>query len=151
MTLQVLVQHIEEAVRGQVFVRTLVRNDIFRLNSIPDVDYGVFAWTQNTHQYNRQRGQMDFRFTFYYADRLTNDRRNEIEVQSNGIETIQNVLLYLQDHFDDEIDIVTDVAISTFNQRFVDECAGAFASVTISVPVESDCEFIMGGNDLKII
>ena len=77
-----------------------------------------------------------FSFTFFYVDRLRTDEKNQIEVQSVGVEALRNILKTLSENFDVEVE---DYNITTFNQRFTDVCAGAFASVRLQVPVESTC------------
>lgn len=78
---------------------------------------------------------MNFQFTFFYVDRLKADRSNEIEIQSVGIETLDNIIRRMNDRGL----YVDDYTMQVFNQKFVDECAGVFTNLTISVPVSSMC------------
>lgn len=135
MTLYQTINAIEVAASRQPTINTIVRNDVFRLNAIPDVKYGVFAWTQGQHSVGQDL--QTFTFTFFYVDRLTSDRKNEVEIQSVGMQAIGNIILLLQ-----EWGIpMQDWTAQTFNQRFLDECAGVFASVRIEVPVGYACAF----------
>ena len=119
----------------QPTIRSVVRNDVFRLNSLPDARYGVFAWLQGEHRADLEGDLLTFAFTLFYVDRLTFDKRNEVEVQSVGIETLENVLTALAD-----LGIVAgEHTYRTFNQRFSDECAGVFCNVTLSVPKGDIC------------
>lgn len=137
MTLAQLITIIEGVAGSQPSVRSIVRNDVFRLNTITDVMYGVFAWLQGTHTDFLDTGMVVYSFTFFYVDRLTFGRTNEIEVQSVGLQTLHNICKTL----DEEGVYVSDaVSYQTFNQRFVDECAGAFCTVSLEVPVDSLCE-----------
>lgn len=120
----------------QPSVNMVVQNDIFRLNACSDARYGVFGWLQQEHSGNVDSSLMDFRFTFFYVDRLTEDKSNQIEVQSVGIETLDNIIRKL---YELEICAEGDYTIRPFNQRFLDECAGAFVNVTLSVPVSGLC------------
>lgn len=134
MTLLDTINAIEVAATRQPSVNMLVRNDIFRLNTFPDARYGVFAWTQGRHEIGEDL--QTFIFTFFYVDRLTADKGNEVEIQSIGIQTIQNVLRIL-----DSWGIpYQDWTAQTFNQRFLDECAGVYSSVRLEVPVDFVCE-----------
>lgn len=135
MTLLEIIRQIERVAAGQPAVNMIVRNDIFRLNSFSDARYGVFAWTQGQHSGNPDEALQSFAFTFFYVDRLTEDKGNEVEVQSVGIDTLGNILRQLSDSGM----IVGDATFTTFNQRFLDECAGVFASVRLQVPAVGPC------------
>lgn len=134
MTLQQVIQAIERAAGLQPSVRHIVRNDVFRLNDIPDAQYGAFAWTQQQHTIGDDLNY--FSFAFFYVDRLTEDRSNEIEVQSVGIDTLSGILRRLET---EDIPAVGAVTAQTFNQRFADECAGAWCNVRLEVPAENVC------------
>ena len=53
-----------------------------------------------------------------------------------GISVLDNILRILDDH---GAVPVGDWQYTTFNQRFVDECAGVFVTVGIEVPVNGLC------------
>jgi hypothetical protein len=82
------------------------------------------------------------------VDRLKNDRSNQIEIQSVGIQTLDNIIRQL-----DELGIYAEQTYSfqVFNQRFLDECAGVFCNVNLSVPVGSLCpeDFADFNNDFN--
>lgn len=136
MTLSDTIRLIETVAAGQPSIHSIVRNDIFRLNALPDAKYGVFGWTQGQHSTSIDANLYTFRFTFFYIDRLTEDLGNQVEVQSVGISTLENVLRML-----DAKGVFTfgDWTFTTFNQRFQDECAGVFCSVALQVPVVTVC------------
>lgn len=136
MTLLEIIQAIENAAAQQPTVAMIVENDIFRLNSYADARYGVFAWVQGRHRVDSLTPDfIRYSFTLYYVDRLRNDIANQVEVQSTGIETLQNVLRMLRDA---GIEPET-YEFQAFNQRFADECAGVFCSVTFLVDAGSEC------------
>ena len=133
MTLYEVIKAIEVAASRQPSIEMIVRNDVFRLNSLPNAKYGVFAWTQGRHEIGADL--QTFVFTFFYVDRLTEDKANEVEIQSVGIQSIRDILLIL-----DEWGIPYESwDAQTFNQRFMDECAGVFCSVRLQVPVTWNC------------
>lgn len=134
MTLLETIRIFEGVASRQPSVNMIVRNDVFRLNTIPDAKYGVFAWTQGQHEIGMDL--QTFVFTFFYVDRLTADKSNEVEVQSVGVQTIGNILRLL-----DDLGIFpgTMWTAQVFNQRFLDECAGVFASVRLEVPTGWIC------------
>ena len=136
MTLAQLISIIEKVALSQPAVNMIVRNDVFRINSAPSLKYGVFAWTQGQHSGNVATGFNTYTFSLFYVDRLKNDRSNEIEVQSVGIQTLDNILRKLEDL---DIFVSSSYSFQTFNQRFLDECAGVFCNVSFQVPATSIC------------
>lgn len=134
MTLWETITGIEAVAGSQPSVKTVVRNDVFRLNAMPNAKYGVFAWTQGQHILGTDIHS--FAFTFFYVDRLTADKANEVMVQSEGVEVIANVLRTLERM---GVFPVADWTAQAFNQRFLDECAGVFANVRLEVPAGSIC------------
>ncbi len=137
MTLLETIRTIEGVALRQPAVSMVVENDVFRLNSLGDAKYGVFAWLQRPHSASVDSSLIRYSFTFFYVDRLTFDRSNEVEVQSVGIQTLHNICKTLDSK---GVYVATDISYQTFNQRFTDECAGAFCTVSLEVPVESLCE-----------
>ena len=136
MTLVELIKTMEVVASHQPSVNMVVENDIFRLNSKSDARYGVFAFTQGQHTASIGSSLVNYAFTLFYVDRLKNDRSNQIEIQSVGIQTLDNIIRRLDDL---GISADTGYTFQVFNQRFLDECAGVFCSVNLSVPVGSAC------------
>jgi hypothetical protein len=99
------------------------------------VRYGVFAWLQNEHSTNAETGIITYNFTFFYVDRLTARKDNEVAIQSQGIETLENILQALP-----ALGLFPgDYSFRTFNQRFADECAGVFCNVSIEAAKDTLC------------
>ena len=136
MTLTEVIHTIETVAGGQPTIHSIVRNDIFRLNALPDAKYGVFGWTQGQHASEIASSLITYRFTFFYIDRLTSDLSNQVEIQSVGIQVLDNIIRLLEQN---GIYSASEWTYTTFNQRFHDECAGVFASVAFQVPVSGLC------------
>ena len=136
MTLSQVIHTIEAVAGGQPTIRSIVRNDIFRLNALPDAKYGVFGWTQGQHASEIASSLITYRFTFFYIDRLTADQGNQLEIQSVGIQTLDNIIRLLEQN---GIYSASEWTYTTFNQRFEDETAGVFAQVAFQVPVQGLC------------
>lgn len=136
MTLLQVIQAVERVASEQPTIRSIVRNDVFRLNSFPNAKYGVFAWLQGEHRAELLGDFFNYSFTFFYVDRLTFNRENEMEVQSVGIETLENILTTLQRYGI----VAGEHTFRTFNQRFSDECAGVFCTLTLEVPKGTMCD-----------
>ena len=136
MTLLETIRTIENVASQQPAVNMIVRNDIFRLNAVPDARYGVFGWLQNSHRASTSDNRITYSFTFFYVDRLTEDKSNQMEIQSVGIQTLDNIIRTLDDLL---LPVEEGYTFQVFNQRFMDECAGVFSNVNIVVPVTEVC------------
>ena len=78
-----------------------------------------------------------FNFTFFYIDRLRADKKNELEIQSVGIQVLDNIIRSLEAK---TVYAESKYTFTTFNQRFLDECAGVFTNVALTVPLSDLCE-----------
>lgn len=136
MTLKQVIKAIEIVASRQPSVNMIVRNDIFRLNSVSDARYGVFGWTQGVHSADVKGGRVTYQFTFFYIDRLTEDKSNQVEIQSVGMETLGNIISTLDEQ---GVFVNADCTMQTFNQRFLDECAGVFCNVAFEVSMSGTC------------
>lgn len=146
MTLLETIKALEGLASNQPSVNMIVQNDIFRLNTIPDAKYGVFGWVQQQHSVNDD--VQVFSFALFYVDRLTEDKGNEIEIQSVGVNTLENIIKGMENL---GLFPVSEWQISAFNQRFMDECAGVWASVRIAVPVNYTCEDNYSNKSVRIV
>ena len=129
MTLHEVIQAIEGVALLQPNVRTIVRQDIFRLNGRPDVKYSAFGWLQREHSGEADSDLTNYGFTFFYVDRLAADMENEVAVQSEGMTVLGNVLRLLADYGV----MPTTWTMRAFTQRFSDLCAGVYCNVTFEV------------------
>ena len=134
MTLTECISLLELVASKQPAVRSICRDDVFKLNGRPDVQYGVFGWVQGVHYDGTANDIRRFAFNLFYIDRLTADKGNALDVQSTGVEVLGSVLRTIADDFG-----VGTWELHTFTQRFKDECAGVWASVTQEVPVSLPC------------
>lgn len=137
MTLSNTIRFIEKVALLQPAVKSVVPNDIFRLNATPDAEYAVFGWTQGNHSIGVDDSFATYAFTFFYVDRLTADKGNELEIQSVGIQVLDNIVRMLERA---GAHCATAYTFTTFNQRFLDECAGVYTQVQLQVPLNGICE-----------
>lgn len=67
----------------------------------------------------------------FYIDRLTKfDDNNRLQVQDTAVQTLHNILLQLAEEYDVENENYT-----LFTQKFADNCAGAYATLKINLPI----------------
>lgn len=137
MTLFETIELINKVGSEQPNINMVVESgDIFDLNTNNyTAKYSVFCCEQLDHTQNGDF--LTYNFRLYVVDRLTDDRENKIEVQSNAIETLSNIVRGLEEM---GIFMVGEsVTYSTFTERFEAECAGAFCTIGVSSSQEYVC------------
>jgi len=118
-------------------INQIIDNDVYRLNTLKDAEYTVFAWQQRQHQ--EETDFWLYSFQFFYIDRLTQDGGNEVEVQSTGLEVLSNIIGTIIEYSEGEIEVYGTTLYQPFTQRFKDETAGVYATVTFRVPKDCIC------------
>lgn len=129
-----IIYYLVQGAKAQPNLRTVLLHDIYRLNHLPDIKYGSFVI--ETIQANNTTPSSFFTFNFrlYYVDRLTINKDNMLDAQSTGIDVLHNILVSLPE----EVDLLTST-YQVFDQKFKDDCAGAFVNVTLQIPVNYNC------------
>lgn len=135
MTLKSIVNLIEATAKAQPTIRTIIPSDPYDLNSTPTAEYGVFSWQHREHVGSTASDLIEYGFRLYYIDRITPERSNVVDVQSDGISTLDNILRTL-----DAMGVgVGRYTFIPFVQRFTDECAGVYVNVTLSAVTDAVC------------
>lgn len=135
MTLRDIFTYIEDIALLVPDVRTVVENDITRLNAMREARYGVFGITQESH--TSSRGWITYTLNLFFIDRLVNSTENEVEIQSHAIDVLRAVVMRVGE----SLAVSESVRYTAFTERFQDMCAGAWAVVTIQTPA-GDCNDI---------
>lgn len=135
MTLLDLIKKLEDVAISQPQVSEIVPSDVYQLNERASVMYGVFVWTQGQHVKDFARGMTAYTFNLFYIDRLTADHKNKTEIQSVGLQVLGNILRSFVGYIG-----VSDARFQPFTERFADECAGVYCTVTLTVPDDTNCE-----------
>lgn len=128
MTLKRIISLLEQIAYKTSGVHTVITNDFYRINSLPNVDYACVG-IQQTQHVTVDNYSIRYGFQLIYADRLTADKSNEVDVQSDGMLVIGNIINALTSYYD--VDLYGDITYETFVQRFTDECAVVVASFTL--------------------
>lgn len=129
MTLYEIVNKLKDIAKKQPNINYVGEGDIYTLNSLPNIDYSVFFVTQTTHR--QRENTLVYTLYLYYIDRLFTDECNTLDVQSNGIVALENIINTLYNGEDITID--GEITYNTFTHRFADACAGVYATVNIVV------------------
>ena len=136
MTLYDLIHTIKHISLQQPNVRTFVEGNIYDiLNAKKDIEYDCVVATQGTHSTSGEFN--NFALNLFYVSRLESDLEdNRLQIQSVGIEVLNNILKVLEEVYDVEYNNLT---FNTFTERFSDECAGVYCTVTIITEKELYC------------
>lgn len=134
MTYLEIIESIKSALSSQPNVHTVV--DEFTDLNRETIEYG--AGVLQTREHQRNGDFMTYNFWLGYVDRLVDGEYNEIEIQSTGIQILNNVLNILLQKID-YADIVGGTFVP-FNQRFLARTAGVYCNLSITIPI-GDCAY----------
>lgn len=127
MTLYKIVNDILDIAKRQHNINYVCEGDVYALNTKSNIDYGVFYITQSSHSISEDT--VSYNLTLYYIDRLLNDGSNTLQVQSQGMLVLNNIINEYSQTAD--VEIQYDINFTTFTHRFTDNCAGVFCNVKI--------------------
>lgn len=100
------------------------------INSESNIRFASIVLVDGTHS---DSGNLTtYNFEIIYADRLTTDRDNSLEIKSAGMDAVKEIINTLKGNY--MVSLSTDNSINVFKQRFVDECAGIVMSFSITMP-----------------
>lgn len=109
--------------------------DVYRIMNSAKNTYPVVVFTvdmlQNYQDYSTLNAYM------YFIDRLTDDEDNKINIQTNGINVINDIINKLCEV--NEISVPTPLQYTFFTEKFGDLCCGVYANVSIQFNNYSNC------------
>lgn len=117
-------------------VNSAEEGDIYSiLNANTQQKYASVVLTQDTHTEDEVFD--NYNFNIFYVDRLFSDiETNRLDIQSTAKNVLSNIIRAFCEEFDAECNSIN---YHTFTERFADECAGAYAAITISIPKDIYC------------
>lgn len=137
MTLKETIELLKDIAISKPNIRYANDGNVYDINSIPNIEYGVFYVTQsNTNVYENY---VQYNLNIFYIDRLVDGFDNRLQIQSDGIRTIKNIVNTFVDITDD--DVSYPLNFTSFNERFCDDCAGVFTTLSIETDGESNCSY----------
>lgn len=131
MTYLEIVNSIKDILGSQPNVHT-VADEFTDLNR-ETVEYS--AGVLQTREHQRNGDFMTYNFWLGYVDRLVDGDYNELEIQSTGIQILNNVINILSQKVDNAG--VLGGTFVPFNQRFLARTAGVYCNLSITVPIEN--------------
>lgn len=129
MTLKETINKFLKIAKKQPNINFASEGDIYTLNTMKNLEYSVFFVTQQQHQ--QSEDTITYNLILYYIDRLVEDDANMLDIQSNGIIMLGNIInTFINEN---DADINYDITYQPFTHKFADKCAGVYANVKIEV------------------
>lgn len=117
------------------FVEEFQQGDIYNLLNSGTRRYGFVCLTIGDLSIDGDLATMNG--TLFWADRLTDDQANALEVRSNGVSVLKDIMLRIENSFTGFR--FTSQSYSVFTEQFSDLCAGAFVQFSMTYPMDSVC------------
>lgn len=136
MTLSKVIDTLKMIALKHPNVNSAYEGNIYDLmNANPKQKYASVVLTQQSHT---QDDMFDhYNFNIFYVDRLvSNLEENRVQIQSIGKSMISNILSAFCNEFDAECNNIT---FQPFTERFVDECAGVYCTITLDIAKDVYC------------
>ena len=129
MTLFELINKLKDIAISKPNINYVGDGDVYTLNSLPNIDYSVFFITQNDHSIYQDT--ITYSLNLFYIDRISDSEDNVLNIQSDGMLQLTNVINTLV--FSEDVDVDGDITFTPFIQRFADQCAGVYCTVRFIV------------------
>lgn len=136
MTYYEIISDLKKEALKEPNIRFAGSKDIYELNSNPDIDYGVFYITQNSHRWTED--MLYFSLNLFYIDRWDESDDNQLLIHSAGIQKLMNIVNRFRENHPD-LDVNWSGTFTSFYQRFKDITAGVWLTIELAVPVGLIC------------
>lgn len=136
--IQEIIERLGEIAKSQPSVHAVAEGNIYDLlNSGGEVEKyaAVIFFIDNVVI---EDGRCEANLVMYYVDRLTQDRKNRLQIQDTAVETLHNIIASLDSDYD-----ITET-YTPFTERFTDVCAGAYVRLALTQDLD-DCYETYGG------
>lgn len=123
-----------EFIEGVCLQHPFVNNfyyGIYRALEADNIDYSAIILTSSG--INRSQNTIEYKFNLMYVDRLMNDRSNEIEIQSTGLDVLQGILSVISES-DPYTDYNLNYSLNVFREQFADNVSGCVTTISITAP-----------------
>ena len=126
MTLFEIINKLKDIALSKPNINYAGDGDVYTLNSVPDINYSAFFITQNEHSIDSNT--ITYNLNLFYIDRIADSEDNVLNIQSDGILQLTNIINNLV--FSEDVDVDREINFVPFIQRFADNCAGVYCSVS---------------------
>lgn len=125
MTLFEIINKLKNIAISKPNINYVGDGDVYTLNSLPNIDYSVFFITQNDHSIYQDT--ITYSLNLFYIDRISDSEDNTLNIQSDGMLQLTNIINTLV--FSEDVDVDGDITFVPFIQRFADNCSGVYCTV----------------------
>ena len=129
MTLFEIINKLKDIAISKPNINFVGDGDVYVLNSLPNIDYSVFFITQNDHSIYQDT--ITYSLNLFYIDRISDSEDNVLNIQSDGMLQLTNIINTLV--FSEDVDVDGEISFTPFIQRFSDQCAGVYCNVRFVV------------------
>ena len=126
MTLFEIINKLKDIALSKPNINYAGEGDVYTLNSVPDINYSAFFITQNEHSIDSNT--ITYNLNLFYIDRIADSEDNTLNIQSDGILQLTNIINNLV--FSEDVDVDGEINFVPFIQRFADNCSGVYCSVS---------------------
>ena len=125
MTLFEIINKLKDIAISKPNINFVGDGDVYTLNSLPNIDYSVFFITQNDHSIYQDT--ITYNLNLFYIDRVSDSEDNTLNIQSDGMLQLTNIINTLV--FTEDVDVDGEITFVPFIQRFSDNCSGVYCNV----------------------
>lgn len=136
MTLNQLINLLRKFGDAHQQINEFGRGDIPEIAASKDVTYPLMWVVISTATY--RQSVMEYPVRIIFADLIYQDKRNELEVQSDMLQVAQDTIAYLRDNPDFDFTLGADPSISFFSDRLSDLVAGVDLNILVRDPKPLD-------------
>lgn len=129
MTLYEIINKLKDIAISKPNINYVGDGDVYTLNSLPNIDYSVFFITQNDHSVDSD--VITYNLNLFYIDRISDSEDNTLNIQSDGMLQLTNIINTLV--FSEDVDVDGEINFVPFIQRFADNCSGVYCTVRFVV------------------
>ena len=129
MTLFEIINKLKNIAISKPNINYVGDGDVYTLNSLPNIDYSVFFITQNDHSIYQDT--ITYSLNLFYIDRISDSEDNVLNIQSDGMLQLTNIINTLV--FSEDVDVDGEITFTPFIQRFADNCSGVYCTVRFIV------------------
>lgn len=115
-------------------VQSFYTGDVYEVNADQSVKYSSIVLTNQEHSFDNINDKFHYNFILFYIDRLTDDEANRTDVHTAAVSALKAIVQRLEDYNV----IINDFKFNLFRERFNDQCAGAYAALSVEVE-DNDC------------
>ena len=135
MTLAKIIDTLKMIALKHPNVNSAYEGNIYDILNAPDNRYASVVITQQSHTTDEIYDH--YGFVIFYVDRLVDDlEENRVQIQSIGKSMLGNIITAFCNEFEAECE---NISYQPFTQRFTDETAGVYCTITIDTVKDVYC------------